>query len=145
MSFSNLFNSGFTTRNQDHFASIVKVALSDDALSQEEKAFLDRLAHLLNLSKETYDRILKRYKSHPINPSVSKKQRLECLYDLSRMVYADDIKKSREVSMLSKIAIGLGFETKVVPELVNFSLQLVKKNVDFETFKKEIIKTLYTK
>ena len=145
MSFSNLFNSGFTTRNQNHFASIVKIALSDDALNQEEKAFLDRLAHHLNLSKETYDRILKNYKSHPINPSVSQNQRLECLYDLSRMVYADDIKKSSEVSMLNKIAIGLGFQTTVVPELVHTSLTLVKKKVDFETFKKEIIETFYTK
>ena len=48
-------------------------------------------------------------------------------------------------SMLNKIAIGLGFQTTVVPELVHTSLTLVRKKVDFETFKKEIIETFYTK
>jgi len=138
MSFSNLFNSGFTTRNQDHFASIVRIALSDNTISQEEKAFLDRLAHHLELSKETYAMILKDYKSHPINPPISQKQRLECLYDLARMVYADHIKDTHEVTMLSKIAIGLGFHTETVSEVVNTALKLVSDKVDFETFQKEM-------
>ena len=138
MSFSDLFNSGFTTRNQDHFASIVRVAFSDNIISQEEKDFLDRLAHNLDISKETYLSIFKNYKSHPINPPISQESRIECLYDLARMVYADDIKDADEVKMLSKIAIGLGFQTETVSEVVNTSLKLVSDKVDFETFKEEM-------
>tara|TARA_B110001469_G_scaffold126297_1_gene143610 strand:+ start:8799 stop:9227 length:429 start_codon:yes stop_codon:yes gene_type:complete len=138
MSFSDLFNSGFTTRNQDHFASIVRVAFSDNIISQEEKDFLDRLAHNLDISKETYLSIFKNYKSHPINPPISQESRIERLYDLARMVYADDIKDADEVKMLSKIAIGLGFQTETVSEVVNTSLKLVSDKVDFETFKEEV-------
>jgi|TARA_B110000114_G_C15093613_1_gene399955 uncharacterized tellurite resistance protein B-like protein len=138
MSFSDLFNSGFTTRNQDHFASIVRVAFSDNIISQEEKDFLDRLAHNLDISKETYLSIFKNYKSHPINPPISQESRIERLYDLARMVYADDIKDADEVKMLSKIAIGLGFQTETVSEVVNTSLKLVSDKVDFETFKEEM-------
>ena len=138
MSFSDLFNSGFTTRNQDHFASIVRVAFSDNIISQEEKEFLDRLAHKLDISKETYLSIFKNYKSRPINPPISQESRIECLYDLARMVYADDIKDADEVKMLSKIAIGLGFQTETVSEVVNTSLKLVSDKVDFETFKEEM-------
>ena len=138
MSFSDLFNSGFTTRNQDHFASIVRVAFSDNIISQEEKDFLDRLAHNLDISKETYLSIFKNYKSHPINPPISQESRIERLYDLARMVYADDIKDADEVKMLSKIAIGLGFQTETVSEVVNTSLKLVSDKVAFETFKEEM-------
>ena len=138
MPFSDLFNSGFTTRNQDHFASIVRVALSDNAINQEERYFLDRLAHNLNISKETYLRIFKNYKSHPINPPSSQESRIERLYDLARMVYADDIKDAHEVSMLTKIAIGLGFQTETASEVVNTSLKLVSEKVGFETFKKSM-------
>jgi len=138
MSFSDLFNSGFTTRNQDHFASIVRVAFSDNIISQEEKEFLDRLAHKLDISKETYLSIFKNYKSHPINPPISQESRIECLYDLARMVYADDIKDAHEVTMLRKIAIGLGFQTETVYDVVNTSLKLVSDKVDFETFKKDM-------
>ena len=138
MSFSNLFNSGFTTRNQDHFASIVRVAFSDNIISQQEKDFLDRLAHNLDISKETYLSIFKNYKSHPVNPPISQKRRVECLYDLARMVYADEIKDVHEVKMLSKIAIGLGFQTETVSEVVNTALKLVSDKVSFETFQKEM-------
>ena len=138
MSFSDLFNSGFTTRNQDHFASIVRVAFSDNIMSQQEKDFLDRLAHNLDISKETYLSIFKNYKSHPVNPPISQKRRVECLYDLARMVYADEIKDAHEVKMLSKIAIGLGIQTETVSEVVNTALKLVSDKVSFETFLKEM-------
>jgi len=138
MSISDLFNSGFTTRNQDHFASIVRIAFSDNFISQEEKDFLERLAHNLDISKETYLRIVKEYRSHPINPPISQEARIERLYDLARMVYADHIKDIYEVSLLNKIVIGLGFQTQMASKVVNTSLKLVSKKVDFDTFKKEM-------
>jgi len=138
MSISDLFNSGFTTRNQDHFASIVRIAFSDNFISQEEKDFLERLAHNLDISKETYQRILKDYSSHPINPPISQKARIERLYDLVRMVYADDIKDINEVTLLKKIVIGLGFQTEKASKVVNTSLKLASKKVDYDTFKKEM-------
>ena len=138
MSFADLFSSGFTTRNQDHFASIVKVAFSDNFISKEEKAFLDRLAQKLDISKESYASILKDYKSHPINPPVTLEKRIERLYDLARMVHIDHIKDAHEVSMLSKMAIGLGFQTETVSTVVQRALKLVSEKVDFEVFKKEM-------
>ena len=138
MSISDLFNSGFTTRNQDHFASIVRVAFSDNFISQEEKDFLERLAHNLDISKETYLMILKNYDSHPINPPISQEARIERLYDLARMVYADHIKDIHEVNLLNKLVIGLGFQTQMASKVVNTSLKLVSKKVDFDTFKKEM-------
>jgi uncharacterized tellurite resistance protein B-like protein len=138
MSISDLFNSGFTTRNQDHFASIVRVAFSDNFISQEEKDFLERLAHNLDISKETYLMILKNYDSHPINPPISQVARIERLYDLARMVYADHIKDIHEVNLLNKLVIGLGFQTQMASKVVSTSLELASKKVDFDTFKKEM-------
>ena len=145
MSFSDLFNSGFTTRNQDHFASIVRVAFSDNIISQEEKCFLDRLAQNLDISKETYLKIFKNYKSHPINPPISQDSRIERLYDLARMVYADDIKDAHEVTILRKIVIGLGFQAESVAKVVSTSLNLVSNKVEFDTFKKEMKTVFYIK
>ena len=138
MSFSDLFSSGFTKRNQDHFAALVHIAMDDGIMTDDEKAFLDRLAQHLAISKETYAGILKDYKSHPINPPVSLERRIERLYDISHMVYADHIKDENQVHLMTKIAIGLGFETNRVSEVVNTSLKLVSDKVGFETFRKEI-------
>jgi len=138
MSFSDLFDSGFKKRNEDHFASIVRVAMDDGVITDEEKAFLDRLARNLNINEVDYKIILKDYKSHPINPPTSYERRLERLYDLARMVYVDHIKQEHEEVLLTKIAIGLGFKSDNVKYIIDKALALVNNGVDLETFMKEI-------
>jgi len=138
MSFSDLFDSGFKKRNEDHFASIVRVAMDDGIISDEERAFLDRLARNLDISEVDYKQILKDYQSHPINPPSSYDGRLERLYDLSRMVYADHIRGEKQVILLKKIGIGLGFSPNNVFYVVDKALTLVNQGVDLDTFMDEI-------
>lgn len=138
MSFSDLFDSGFKKRNESHFASIVRVAMDDGIITDDEKQFLDRLAQRLEISEGDYNAILKNYKSYPINPPVSYDTRLERLYDLSRMVYVDHIKDDSEEILLTKIAIGLGFHAENVKYIVDKALTLVNNGVDLDTFMVEI-------
>jgi len=138
MSFSDLFDSGFKKRNEDHFASIVRVAMDDGVISAEEKAFLDRLARNLDISEGDYEIILKDYQSHPINPPTTYDRRLERLYDLARMVYVDHIKGDSEEILLRKIAVGLGFSHENVAYVVDKALTLVGNGVDVDTFIEEI-------
>ncbi len=138
MSILDLFNSGFRKRNEDHFAAIVRVAMDDGKISDEEKEFLDRLAKNLDISEAKYKIILKDFKSHPINPPVAYNRRLERLYDLTRMVFVDHIKGNHEEVILRKIAIGLGFSTENVKYIVDKALSLVNERVDLSTFIYEI-------
>lgn len=138
MSFSDLFDSGFKKRNEDHFAAIVRVAMDDGIITDDEKAFLDRLANNLNISEADYKLILKNYKSHPINPPVSYDKRLERLYDLVRMVHVDQIKGDPEHRLLHKIGVGLGFHAVNVKYIVDKALTLVSNGVDLDTFINEI-------
>ncbi|GAA3600093.1 TerB family tellurite resistance protein [Flavivirga amylovorans] len=138
MSFSNLFDSGFKKRNENHFAAIVRVAMDDGIITDEEQAFLDRLAHNLDISEEDYKTILKNYKSHPINPPVSYDIRLERLYDLVRMVHVDTIKGNSENLLLKKIGVGLGFHAVNVKYIIDKALTLVNNGVDLDTFIHEI-------
>lgn len=138
MSFLDLFDSGFKKRNEDHFAAIVRVAMDDGIISDEEKKFIDRLARNLEISDTEYKQILKDYQSHPINPPTSYDRRLERLYDLARMVYVDHIKGDHEEIILRKIAVGLGFSHENVKYIVDKALTLVANGVDIETFMEEI-------
>tara|TARA_R110002049_G_scaffold285400_1_gene466284 strand:- start:29335 stop:29766 length:432 start_codon:yes stop_codon:yes gene_type:complete len=138
MSFSDLFDSGFKKRNEDHFAAIVRVAMDDGIISDDERAFLNRLARNLDISDGNYEIILKDYQSHPINPPLSYDIRLERLYDLARMVYVDHIKGPSEVALLTKIGIGLGFHSENVKYIVDKALTLVSKKVDLDTFIEEM-------
>lgn len=134
MSISDLFDSGFQKRNQDHFAAIVRVAMGDGVITDQEKAFLDRLAQRLNIESDEYAAILKDYNSHPINPPISIEHRYERLYDLARMVNADQIQEKYEVMLMTKIAVGLGFDSNNIDIIVTKALHCAKEAEDAEEF-----------
>lgn len=138
MSISDLFDSGFKQRNEDHFAAIVRVAMDNGYISDDEKAFLDRLARNLDISELDYKIILKDYKSHPINPPTSYDRRLERLYDLARMVAVDHMNHDSKMVMLRKIGVGLGFRSENVKYIVDKALTVVSNGVDLDTFIEEM-------
>lgn len=134
MSISDLFESGFQKRNQDHFAAIVRVAMSDGVINDAEKAFLDRLATRLDITETDYKQILKDYNTHPINPPSSYDRRLERLYDLARMVWADHIEGPNQFGLLEKLCVGLGFNQDNVKYIADKALTLVHYEVDLDEF-----------
>ena len=138
MSFSNLFDSGFKKRNEDHFAAIVRIAMSDGVINDNEKAFLDRLATRLEISDLDYKDIVKNYRNHPVNAPHSYDERLERLYDLARMVWADDIESPNQHWLLEKLCVGLGFHAQNVKYIADKALVLAYDEVDSETFLEEM-------
>jgi len=139
MSISDLYDSGFRNRNKGHFSAIVRVALSDGALSQEEKKFLDKLAIKLEISQAEYEEILANPLKYPVNPPLLHTRRLERLYDLARMVYTDEhVMAEKEKELLTRFALALGFTPGNVNYIVDKALKLVDHKVDLDTFTYEM-------
>ncbi|WP_264548391.1 TerB family tellurite resistance protein [Flavobacterium sp. N2820] len=138
MSISDLFDSGFRNRNKGHFSAIVRVALSDGTISPEERQFLDKLAIKLEISQAEYEEILENPLKYPVNPPLMHTHRLERLYDLSRMVYADAILGEKQQDLLMRFALALGFTAGNVGYIVDKALKLVDMNVDLDTFTYEM-------
>ncbi|GGD35802.1 tellurite resistance TerB family protein [Flavobacterium orientale] len=134
MSISDLFDSGFKNRNKGHFSAIVRVALSDGAITPEEKEFIDRLARNLEISKDEYEEIMDNPMKYPINPPYLYIHRLERLYDLARMVYADHVLGPKQKEILTKFSLALGFTPSNVHYIVDKALSLLVLNVDLDTF-----------
>ena len=134
MSIANLYSSGFKNRNRGHFAAIVRVALSDGIITEEEKAFLNRTAINLEIEDSEVSLIMDNPEKYPINPPTNKQKRLERLYDLTRMVYADNIADEGEVQLLQRIVVGLGFATEEAESIAQKALQLIADGNDEEDF-----------
>jgi len=134
MSILDLYDSGFKARNKGHFSAIVRVALSDAVITTEEKEFLDRLAKNLEISASEYEEILENPNKYPINPPYLYIHRLERLYDLARMVYADRHLEEKQRDLLLKFAIALGFTPGNVNYIVDKALTLLELKVDLDTF-----------
>lgn len=142
MSFSDLFDSEFKTRNKGHFSAIVRVALADGKSSTEEKAFLDKLATSLEITASEYEEILENPSLYPINPPYLYSDRLERLYDLGRMVHIDHHLDDNQEKLLEKLGIALGFTPSNVGYIVHKALSLIDKKVDLDTFVYEM-KNMY--
>lgn len=138
MSISDLFDSGFRNRNKGHFSAIVRVALSDGTITPDEKKFLDKLAIKLEISQAEYEEILENPLKYPVNPPLMHSHRLERLYDLARMVYADDVLGEKQQDLLTRFALALGFTAGNVSYIVDKALKLVDMNVDLDTFTYEM-------
>lgn len=134
MSISDIFNPSFKQRNRDHFAAIVRVALADGVITDEEKAFINRTAINLEIDDAEVEKIMADPDSYPINPPANEKRRLERLYDLTRMVYADNIADTAEVQLLNRLAIGLGFTTSESNDIAVKALALVADGRDEDEF-----------
>ena len=134
MPFSDLFDNEFKSRNKGHFSAIVRIAVADRNISAEEKLFLDKLSVNLEISKEEYEEILENPMKYPINPPYLYTQRLERLYDLSRMVLADPILGQKQKDLLIKLALALGFTPGNVSYIVDKALSLLVQNVDLDAF-----------
>lgn len=134
MSFSDLFDSEFKTRNKGHFSAIARIALADGYSSVKEKKFLDKLAANLEISNSEYEEILENPTKYPINPPYSYNERLERLFDLGRMVYIDDELGEGQLQLLEKFGIALGFTPSNVEFIVRKALKLIEKKSDLDTF-----------
>ena len=134
MSFSNLYSSGFKQRNRDHFASIVRIALSDGVISKEEEAFINRTAINLEIEEQEVETIKANLDNYPINPPSTEQRRLERLYDLARMVFADQIADQAEKKIMNRLIIGLGFPHEEVEDIINQSFEQIQKGSDEDEF-----------
>ena len=134
MDFSQLYTPGFKNRNRDHFAAIVNLALADDHISDEEKKFIDRLAIYLEIDPDMVKKVMESPELYKADPPADKNSRLERLYDLSKMIIADNIADDNEKKLLEKMVIGLGFEADKTNQVVETAISMVAKGIDQDDF-----------
>ncbi len=142
MTIADVYLSGDQKRNISHFANIVKIAKSDGEISEEEVELLKSIAKQYQITDEKFNIIFKDPDYFPIRAQLSCEERLERLYDLIKMVFADHKMRSKEVSILRKIVIGLAFPLKNIDDIVLQAIHVDIENCDLEEFQKEIMKVI---
>ncbi|WP_298262715.1 TerB family tellurite resistance protein [uncultured Lutibacter sp.] len=138
MSISDLYPTGLHEQNIGHFASIVRLALLDNVINADERRLLERLAIRLDITINEFEAILKNPNKYPINPPVSYEERLEHLYDLTKMLFLDKNPTIDKTSMMDRIAVGLGFPAENARLIVKEAIKFFLKEPDMDDFKKVI-------
>lgn len=130
--------SGEQKRNIAHFASIVRLALADDIITEGEEKLLKRLAKRFHILEEKYKEILENPNDYSQVTPHGYDERIEYLYDLTTMVFADGEASKEEAEVLKKICIGLGFPIDNTEKVTNEAIHLILNNNDLDDFSKAI-------
>lgn len=134
MSISDLYSSGKHKQEVGHFASIVKIAKIDNKITEGEEKFLVKTAKRLNITLEEFKSILENPDKFPVNPAVSYDERIERLYRLTKLVFADNEVELKEVKLMRKIAIALSFSNENAEKVCDEAIHLIMNNNDLEGF-----------
>ena len=140
MSISDLYPTGQHEQNIGHFASIVTLSLLDKKIDIEEHKMLKRLAKRLDISKSEFKSIVKNPGKYPVMPPVSYEERLERLYDLTKMLFLDRNPTIDKTSIMDRISVGLGFPVEKARDIVKEAIKFFLKEPDIEDFKRAIKK-----
>lgn len=142
MGISDLYMSVGQKRNISHFANIVRIAYSDGVITEDEIAFLQKVANKYNIEDDKFREIVKHPEKFPTIGHLECLERIERLYDLVIMVRANHVVSVEEVSVLSKITVGLAFPLHKVDEIVECAIKIDTDESDLESFQQEILEVI---
>ncbi|MFD2562850.1 tellurite resistance TerB family protein [Aquimarina rubra] len=134
MSISKIYESGIQKNNTAHFANIVNMAFIDGEINDDEKELVAKFAEKLNINQEQYDQVLKDPKKYPLIPVSSKEERLQHLFDLFKMIFADHFIDQEEMKLIHNYAIGLGCSKERALKLIKKSIRIFQGKFDFEEY-----------
>lgn len=117
-----------TTELKTHFLRLYQIAFSDDNFDVLETQMLYKFAEERGISKEGLDEILLNPSNETIIPNELEK-RIEYLYDLAIMIWADGIVTDDELNMLKKYCLRFEFLEENIDELSQFLLENAKQNL----------------
>lgn len=110
-----------------HFLRLYQMAICDDDFSPLELKMLYKSAEERGISAKNLDEIL----LNPINSKSlipeSIEEKVEYLYDLTVMIWADGIVTPNEYSALEKYVAMFGFLEENVKEIVDYFIEAVKQ------------------
>ncbi len=134
MSFVDLYSSGEHSRNVAHFAAITTLASVDGEVNAKEKDLLDRFARKLDITDKEYSEIMNTNNKYPIDPPNTSEKRLERLFDLFKIIFADHEIDDEEMILVRKYALGLGFSTEQAKQVIERSVKIFSGGIDFEDY-----------
>ena len=127
-----------TLELKSHFLRLYQMALSDDNFDVLELQMLYQFADERGILREELDKLF----LNPINSNLSipndLNTRIEYLYDLTRIIWADGQITIDEINTLKKYCKKFEFLEENIDELANYLIDCVQKGIG----KQEIINQL---
>lgn len=135
MPIKDLYDHSEKRNNLAHFAAIASLAAVDGEINPKEQKVIDKFAVKLDITGEEIKEVMKKENKFPIETPYESDKRLERLYDLFRVIFADHKIDEDEVRLIKKYALALGYSPDKAEKVIRKSIILFRGNFDFEDYK----------
>nr|WP_294932359.1 hypothetical protein [uncultured Flavobacterium sp.] len=127
-----------TLELKSHFLRLYQMALSDDQFNVLELQMLYHFADERGIPKEELDKLFLNPVSIEFTVPENLNTKIEYLYDLTRIIWADEKITDDELNMLRKYCRKFDFVEENINDLSDYLIDCVQKNIG----KEEIISQL---
>ncbi|NPA42748.1 MAG: hypothetical protein GXO27_01805 [Chlorobi bacterium] len=120
-------------------ATLIKLSEADGHIDENEWKIIEKVADNFGfLDKDALKYLKKNYHQYSLDPPFSLDDRIEQLYELWELAFADGKLDDKELRILHRVIISLGFPVNKAEEVFNASLEAFKKGVSKEEFNRLI-------
>ena len=137
MSIADLYQTGERKQDMGHFRNLVLLAQVDGKIDDTELVLLNKIGQRIGLSYTQIGTILDDPKGFNVMPPVSKDERYENMIDLIRMVVADSVIDKKEIALLERFAVQIGYRDLEDIDLESI-VALIKRGEDNDTIITEL-------
>lgn len=133
------YGSGSQASKEGMFSNLVVLARVDGRIDQSEIDLLDKIARKLSLTNEQAKHIMDNPDEYPMIPPAGKEERLERFIVFVQLTCADGEIDAKELKMIHKYGIALGFSEDEVENLIDEIIGQTQAGNDFDTIFNNII------
>jgi uncharacterized tellurite resistance protein B-like protein len=123
---------------KQHFLGIYQMIISDAEVHPKELELLYKIGKEKGVSEQEIHTTLVTPNSLLSLESLSDDEKIEYLYDLARMAWADGRLDDNERVSITQSCKRLGFQEQHVADIVDFLLEQAKSNISFT----DVLKTI---
>jgi hypothetical protein len=140
----NFFNHTVKKQNIDYFVQLVRIALADDIITNNEMELLHQIGKKLGFTDPEIDNLIDTTGKLDYIPPYELSKRFEQVYDVVKMILVDGSIDKNEIRLASGFASISGFRESEIPNLLVLLINGIKQAKDheelFEEFKKRFKK-----
>lgn len=133
------FESGGHTAKEGMFSNLVLLSRVDGKVDPSEIALLEKIARKLSLTKEQASDIMENPEDYRMIPPAAKTERIEQFIIFIQMTCADGEIDAKELKMIHKYGIALGFKDEEVEEYMDEIIAQTQAGNDMDTIYNNII------
>ena len=137
MSIADIFQTGERQQDIGHFKNLVLIAEVDGHIDDTELLLLRKIGQHIGLTYAQIGTIIDDPKKFQIIPPFGKEERFEMMIDLIRMMHADGIDDEKEMKLLERFAVQIGYRSLDDVDVESI-IALIERGEDNDTILTEL-------